>query len=164
MVKDIIEGKMLNADRIAALRCRDFSLALCHGNFDLVHPGHLAHFEFARSFGDRLVISVNDDVSCRASNKGPGRPLLNERERAYNLASLLQVDWVFICAASTPDTLMRQLEPEFYVKGIEYAPRNYGADIPETAIVESYGGKMIFGPEGYVHSSRKLTGAYVAEA
>lgn len=157
-----IQQKMFSDIDLHRLWPRDWTIALCHGNFDLVHPGHLAHFEFARSFADTLIVSVNDDVSCRASNKGPGRPLLNEAERAYNLASLHQVDWVYICPAPTPDNLISVIRPNVYVKGAEYAPELYGGPLPEQPALEAVGCSLVFGPKGYIHSSRRLTADFEA--
>ena len=30
---------------------------MCHGTFDLVHPGHIRHLLYAKSKGDRLIVS-----------------------------------------------------------------------------------------------------------
>ena len=42
----------------------------CHGVFDLLHIGHIKHFEEARSLGDCLVVTITPDGYV---NKGPNR-------------------------------------------------------------------------------------------
>ena len=65
----------------------------CHGVFDLLHPGHMQHLQAAREHGDRLVVTITPD---RYVNKGPGRPVFNQRIRAETLAQLSSVDYVAI--------------------------------------------------------------------
>jgi len=157
-----IKNKIITLETAGFLLEHHETLALCHGNFDLIHPGHLEHFEFARSYADRLVVSVNDDQSCKTSKKGPERPSINEEARVYHLASLMQVDYVYLCREPIPVAFIRRFRPEFYVKGIEYAPASYGGSIPEADLVRAYGGQLVFGPEHRTYSSRALTRFYDA--
>ena len=53
-------------------------IVLCHGVFDLLHFGHLNHFEKAKSHGDILVVSITPD---KFVNKGPSRPTFEESVR-----------------------------------------------------------------------------------
>ncbi|KKN49255.1 hypothetical protein LCGC14_0644510, partial [marine sediment metagenome] len=53
-------------------------VALCHGCFDLMHPGHIKYFQAARNMGEALVVSLSPD---RFVDKGPGRPAFNETLR-----------------------------------------------------------------------------------
>ena len=50
----------------------------CHGVFDLLHPGHIKHFEVAKKKGDILIVTVTQDEHV---NKGPGRPIFSDGMR-----------------------------------------------------------------------------------
>src|SRR5206468_11327577 len=89
----------------------------CHGCFDIVHPGHISHLQFARSLGDLLVVSVSSDSNV---NKGLNRPLIPDDLRAGSLAALECVDWVYLNPQPTAVELIEQLKPDVYVKGREY--------------------------------------------
>jgi cytidyltransferase-like protein len=92
----------------------------CHGVFDLVHPGHIRHFEAAKRQGDVLVVTVTKDEYV---NKGPGRPVFNHRLRAESVASLQVVDYVAINDWATAAPTIRKLRPHYFAKGSEYADR-----------------------------------------
>ena len=53
-------------------------IVLCHGVFDVLHIGHLKHFKEAKEYGDILIVSITPN---KFVNKGPGRPIFNERNR-----------------------------------------------------------------------------------
>ena len=72
-------------DICRTLRAEGKRIVQCHGVFDLMHPGHVRHFEAARAQGDVLVVTVTPD---RFVNKGPGRPVFNERLRSESVAAL----------------------------------------------------------------------------
>ena len=40
--------------KIQSLKLRNKKIVLCHGVFDLLHIGHIKHFEEAKNFGDTL--------------------------------------------------------------------------------------------------------------
>src|SRR3954447_13390293 len=65
----------------------------CHGCFDIVHPGHIHHLQYARSLGDLLIVSVSSDSQV---NKGVDRPLIPDDLRASSLAALECVDAVYL--------------------------------------------------------------------
>jgi cytidyltransferase-like protein len=92
----------------------------CHGVFDLVHPGHIRHFEAAKRKGDVLVVTVTKDEYV---NKGPGRPVFNHRLRAESVAALQVVDYVAINEWPTAAPTIRKLRPNFFAKGSEYTDR-----------------------------------------
>lgn len=112
-----------------------------NGCFDLLHPGHIASLQEAKKLGDKLVVGVNSDRSVRV-NKGPQRPILNERERATMLAALRFVDAVHIFDEANPAAVLRELQPEVHCKGADYA----GKPIPEAAVIEAYGGRVQYLP------------------
>jgi rfaE bifunctional protein nucleotidyltransferase chain/domain len=113
-------------------------LVLANGCFDILHPGHVVLLEAARLQGDVLVVALNSDRSVRGL-KGPGRPLLPERDRAEVLLALEAVDRVVVYDEPTPLDVIRRLRPDVLVKG---------ADWPEGAIVgraevEASGGRVV---------------------
>jgi len=93
-------------------------VALCHGVFDLLHPGHLRHLARARQLADILVVSITADAFVA---KGPGRPAFPDDLRAEALAALRVVDHVVITRDATALPTIAALEPDVYVKGSDYA-------------------------------------------
>ena len=65
-------------------------VVMCHGTFDLVHPGHLRHLAYAKSKGSILVVSITTDEHVTKANM---RPYVPEELRALNLAALELVDF-----------------------------------------------------------------------
>lgn len=92
-------------------------IVLCHGCFDLMHPGHIKHFQAAKKMGDILVVTVTPDICV---DKGPGRPVFNQNLRADSIAALECVDYAAINKWATAEELLRLLEPDIYVKGQEF--------------------------------------------
>ena len=92
-------------------------IVLCHGVFDLLHIGHIKHFEAAKSFGDILVVSVTPD---KYVNKGPLRPAFNEKLRLEALAALNVIDCVVLNSTPTAVNVIQRLRPNIYCKGLEY--------------------------------------------
>ena len=112
-------------------------IVFTNGCFDLLHPGHVHLLNQAKTLGDRLIVAINSDDSVRRL-KGPGRPILSERDRASLVASLDCVDLVIIFESDTPDDLLSCIRPHSLVKGSDYKQEQ----IMGRAIVESYGGEV----------------------
>ena len=113
-------------------------VAFTNGVFDLLHPGHVRYLQQARALGDVLVVGINTDRSVRA-NKGPGRPITPEAERAEILAALECVDGVTLFDEETPHGLIVDVQPDVLVKGADWAhDAIVGRDI-----VEARGGKVV---------------------
>lgn len=108
------------ADIVQRLKDNGKCVVQCHGVFDLVHPGHVRHFEAAKSKGDVLIVTITKDEYV---NKGPGRPVFNHRLRAESVASLQVVDYVAINEWPTAAPTIQKLRPNFYAKGSEYVNR-----------------------------------------
>lgn len=129
-------------------------VVMCHGTFDIVHPGHIRHMLYAREKGDVLVVSVTCDEHILKANY---RPHVPEDLRAMNLAALEMVDHVVIDRNATPIENIRLIQPDFFVKGYEYGS---GPLPPKTQeekdSVESYGGEIIFTPGDVVFSSSAI--------
>ena len=123
---------------IEAQRRLGRSIVFTNGVFDLLHPGHVRYLQAARALGDVLVVGVNSDRSVRA-NKGPGRPVIPEDERAEVVSSLVCVDAVAIFDDDTPAAIIARLQPDVLVKGADWA-----ADaIVGRDTVEARGGRVV---------------------
>src|SRR3954451_21152118 len=72
---------------------------MCHGTFDLVHPGHIRHLIYAKSKADILIASLTSDVHIQKANF---RQFVPQDLRAMNLAVLEVVDYVVIDENATP--------------------------------------------------------------
>lgn len=127
---------------------------LCHGVFDVVHPGHLRHLSYAKSKADLLIVSVTAD---RHIKKGIYRPHVPEDLRALNLAVLEMVDYVIIDDSATPLENIGRIKPDFFAKGFEYSATKLPvATTEESNAVSKYGGKIVFTPGDLVLSSSRL--------
>jgi D-beta-D-heptose 7-phosphate kinase / D-beta-D-heptose 1-phosphate adenosyltransferase len=114
--------------RLADARHRGRTIVFTNGCFDLFHAGHLVSLLGAKRHGDLLVVGLNSDASVRGL-KGDGRPVNGQEDRASVLAGLACVDIVVIFDESTPEELIRQLEPDVLAKGGDYTPDQVaGAD------------------------------------
>ena len=132
----------------------------CHGVFDLLHIGHIRHFEQARTMGDVLVVTVTPD---RYVDKGPNRPTFTETLRAEAIASLNCVDYVAINQWPTAKETLRHLRPHIYAKGLEY--KNTASDMTgkiseEEQVVGEIGASLAF-TEDIVFSSTNLINRYL---
>ena len=105
------------ADKVAQLKAKGRKVVMCHGVFDLMHIGHIRHFEQARSLGDVLVVSVTPD---KFVNKGTHRPAFPEALRTEAIAALGVVDYVTINKWPTAVETIRMLRPDIFCKGGEF--------------------------------------------
>ncbi len=149
--------KVKTVDELCPLigpRPRRKKVIMCHGTFDVVHPGHVRHLIYAKSKGDILVVSVTADEHI---TKGNVRPYVPEDLRAINLAAFEMVDYVIIDRDPTPLNNLRRIQPDYYAKGYEYVAGGLNPKTrDEVEVLESYGGEMIFTPGDIVYSSSHL--------
>lgn len=117
-------------------------LVFTNGCFDLLHAGHVRYLNIAKSLGKTLIVGLNSDESVRAIKPPqpglPPRPLIPEKQRAEVLAALKAVDGVIIFPQTTASQLIKNLQPDIYVKGGDYQI----AELPEAPYVEAYGGHI----------------------
>jgi len=133
---------------------RKKKIILCHGVFDVVHPGHVRHLVYAKSKAEILITSITAD---RHIKKGTYRPHIPEGLRALNLAAFEMVDYVIIDDHETPLETLAELKPDFFAKGFEYTSTGLPlATQQEMNIVGGYGGQMLFTPGDVVYSSTKF--------
>lgn len=142
------QDKIVTLEEVSAivqqLRGAGKSAVHAHGTFDLLHLGHVRHFQAARELGDVLVVTLTAD---RFVNKGPGRPVFSDAARAEMLASLEYVDWVAINYAPDAVDAINQIRPSIYVKGQDYQEPEgdvTGKIIFERRAVEAHGGRIHF--------------------
>ncbi|MCH9614514.1 MAG: Bifunctional protein HldE [Chlamydiia bacterium] len=157
------EAKALYTDKIKTVdellvelegERKNKKVIMCHGVFDIVHPGHLRHLLFAKSKGDILVVSITADKHI---TKGAIRPHVPQDLRSVNLAAFQMVDYVIVDHEAEPYENIKKIKPDYFAKGYEYVD---GAKTAKTGkekeIVESYGGEIIFTPGDVVYSSSKF--------
>ena len=136
--------------KIAQWKISGKTLAFTNGCFDILHAGHIASLSEAASHADYLIVGLNADSSIK-NLKGEGRPVNDENSRALLLASLSVVDAVVIFSEPTPLDLIRQVQPDFLVKGGDYKVE----EIVGAEDVIARGGKVIINPivEGFSTTS-----------
>ena len=124
----VVEPESL-VDVVAEARSRGNRIVFTNGCFDILHAGHVAYLEEAKSLGDYLVVGVNDDDSVRRL-KGEQRPIVGLEDRMAVLAGLAAVDWVVPFAEDTPQLLIEALLPDVLVKGGDWKPDQIvGSDV-----------------------------------
>jgi rfaE bifunctional protein kinase chain/domain len=133
---------------------RDRKVILCHGTFDLVHPGHIRHLIYAKSKAQILVASLTADTHIEKANN---RPFVPENLRAMNLAALEVVDYVVIDPNAKPLANLQIIQPDYFAKGYEYGQGGiHPKTLEEKDIVEGYGGELLFTPGDIVYSSSAI--------
>lgn len=134
---------------------RDKKVIMCHGVFDVVHPGHVRHLLYAKSKAPFLIASLTADQHI---NKGEYRPHVPQDLRAINLAAFELVDFVIIDENPTPLENLQIIKPDIYAKGYEYTATSKISEKTEQEIevISSYGGEIVFTPGDIVYSSSNL--------
>ncbi|MHB8883209.1 MAG: adenylyltransferase/cytidyltransferase family protein [Thermodesulfovibrionales bacterium] len=147
------------AETLRSLKAEGRKVVLCHGCFDLMHPGHIRHFQAAKAMGDILVVTLTPDEYV---DKGPGRPVFNQVLRAESIAALECVDFVAVNGWPTAEETLRLLRPDYYVKGQEFEKLEdrTGKIRKEYSVVKEIGAEMRFTHE-IVFSSTRLLKAYL---
>jgi rfaE bifunctional protein nucleotidyltransferase chain/domain len=136
---------------VERLRADGTRIVFTNGVYDLLHPGHVRYLQAARAQGDALIVGVNSDRSARV-NKGAGRPINRESERAEVVAALEAVDAAVIFDEETPHAIISRLQPDLLVKGADWpADQIVGRDV-----VESRGGRVVRVPVEAGYSSTAL--------
>jgi rfaE bifunctional protein nucleotidyltransferase chain/domain len=145
--------KILKLEELSHLldkeRLKHKRIVLCHGVFDLLHPGHIRHFAEASQQGDLLVVTLTKDQHV---NKGPGRPAFTEQLRAESIAALGDVDYVAINETPTAVEAIRALKPDVYVKGQDYEERS--GDLTQGIYAEE---KAVTDNGGTIHFTHDIT-------
>jgi rfaE bifunctional protein nucleotidyltransferase chain/domain len=123
-----------------------------NGVFDVLHRGHVVYLAQARALGASLIVALNTDASVRRLGKGDDRPLNNEADRAIVMASQQAVSAVTWFDEDTPVDVIAEIRPDILVKGGDYDM----ALLPETALVQSWGGRALALPFVAGYSTTRL--------
>lgn len=124
------------------------------GCFDLLHAGHVRTLSAARDLGDCLIVCLNSDESVHRI-KGEQRPIVSQQDRAELLLALECVDAVMIFGEDTPEACLDLLRPAVWVKGGDYQ----ASQLPESDLVESWGGRCVTVPFHQARSTSLLADA-----
>ena len=152
-----INKKILSIDnlliKLKSLRKKK-KIALCHGTFDIVHPGHIRHLTYAKLKSDILIASVTSDKYVTKKKEGAYVP---DSLRSLNLASLEIVDFVVIDNNLEPLNILSKIKPDYFVKGFEYSKNNiHPKTKDEIKVLKNFKGKMLFSPGDIIYSSTKI--------
>ena len=117
-------------------------IVFTNGCFDILHLGHVKYLQKARALGDKLIVGLNSNESV-SRLKGSSRPINDQYDRAYLLASLEVVDYVVIFEDDTPYELIKTIQPDILVKGADYKGKEViGSDIAkEVKLIDFVDGK-----------------------
>lgn len=134
-----------------ACRARGGVVVTTNGCFDILHRGHVEYLQAARQLGDLLIVGLNSDASVKKL-KGPSRPLNDQNARAVVVGALKSVDAVIVFDEDTPVKWLQEVKPHIHVKGGDWDPQK----MPETAVLESWGAKVVVVPYVDGYSTTKL--------
>jgi rfaE bifunctional protein nucleotidyltransferase chain/domain len=148
--QNVLDRKRL-IEVVAVARRNGARIVFANGCFDVLHVGHIRYLEGARQLGDVLIVGVNSDRQV-AIQKGSGRPIMPEAERAELLASLESVSYVTIFDEPTVEELLLALKPDVHAKGTDYTVDT----VPEREVVRSYGGQVAIVGDPKDHSTSQI--------
>ena len=129
-------------------------IGLCHGVFDVLHYGHIKHFEVAKKKCDYLFVSI---TSSQFIKKGPNRPINNDNERLFFLQNLKLIDHAFVAKGESGVDSINLIKPNFYFKGNDYKKNSSDKTkkiIYEIKAVKKNKGKIIYTNEKQMSSSK----------
>lgn len=153
----MIYKKIKKAREISRLAKKNKSegkkIVLATGCFDILHSGHIFLLREARKLGDVLIVGANSDLSIKKI-KGPKRPIVREKMRLLNLASLVPVDYVTTFKETNPAHLAFIIKPNFLVKGGDWS----GKKLPEEKVLKRFGGKIVCIPIKIATSTTAIIG------
>jgi len=148
--QNVLDRKHL-IEVVSIARRNGARIVFANGCFDVLHVGHIRYLEGARQLGDILIVGVNSDYQV-AIQKGSGRPIMPEAERAELLASLESVSYVTIFDEPTVEELLLALKPDVHAKGTDYTVDT----VPEREVVRSYGGQVAIVGDPKDHSTSQI--------
>lgn len=135
--KDLSELPALIKD----LKKKGKRLVLTNGCFDLLHAGHIMLFSASKQKGDILIVAIDDDESVKAL-KGPGRPVINAKERVRIISALDAVDYVVVFSSRELIRLIEIIQPDILTKGSNYTTTQvFGREH-----IEALGGQVVLIP------------------
>lgn len=130
------------------------TIGLCHGVFDLLHYGHLKHFEAAKKHCDYLFVSI---TSSEFIKKGPNRPIHDNDQRLFFLKNLKVIDYAFVAKGESGVNSINLIKPNFYFKGNDYKDHSLDKTnkiLEEIKVLKKNKGKIIYTNEMQMSSSK----------
>lgn len=153
-------NKILNLDQLKSkvdqIKKAKKTIVHCHGVFDLLHIGHVKHFESAKKLGDYLIITLTSD---KYVNKGPSRPIFNQELRSEFISSLSCVDAVCISDSQTSEKVIKIIKPNLYFKGPDYKVNKNDKTkniYKEINLVKKFKGKIKYSKDEVFSSSQLI--------
>lgn len=128
---------------IGNLKKEGKTVGLCCGGYDLLHAGHIMHFNSAKKLCDVLVAAVTCDKFVN-KRKGPYRPIFNEEQRAYMVSNIKAVDFTVISPYKTAVELIKIFKPDYYIKGPDYINKDTPGIAVEREAMRSIGGEILY--------------------
>ena len=162
------QAKIISFDKIPEVVRKEKELGnkivQCHGTFDLIHPGHVIHFEESKGMGDKLIVTVTGE---KFVNKGPGRPYFNDDLRLKSLTALESVDYVVIVPFPAAVEAIKAVTPDIYCKGKEY--ENTQSDVTgnmtdDVNAVNAVGGELHYVGSVVFSSTKLLHGNFTTQS
>jgi len=99
---------------------KEAKVIFTNGCFDILHRGHIELFQYARTLGDKLIVSIDSDTKVQC-DKGPNRPINNFEERKFILESIEWVDEVHIFHNTVGlELLVKNINPDIMVVGSDW--------------------------------------------
>jgi cytidyltransferase-like protein len=142
-----------NRSEIEQIRLKGLKIGLCHGDFNLMHPGHIEQFEYAKSIVDILIVSVTHDEIVNQSISGP-LFALNDRLRFLKNFSL--IDYIVVSQTKTSVDIIKVIRPDFFFKGPEslnFTTEHITNSSKEEREINLLGGKVVYTQGFQVDSS-----------
>jgi len=136
---------------VQELRKKGKRIVLTNGCFDLLHAGHVMLFSASKQLGDVLIVATDDDDSVRTL-KGPGRPVIQARERVRILCDMDSVDYVVVFSSDRLEDLIRTIQPDVLTKGSNYDSE----EVAGRQLVEEFGGRIALIPISEDISSTRI--------
>lgn len=153
-------AKLISIDEIRIIR-KNFKgkkIGLCHGAFDVLHNGHLNHFEESSRQVDILVVSVTAD---RFIFKGPYQPYNNETNRTKFLLHINSIDYVYLDNNLTAEKIINELKPDLYFKGKDYLEKDITGNLKKELNSLTLNKGKIFITKSPLLSSSKIINNYI---
>lgn len=123
------------------------SIVLCHGHYNIIHPGHLRFIHHAKSLGNKLIVAVYGD--CYFSGAELKR-IYPQLVRAQGLSALHMVDYVLILDSITLLDALALIRPAIFVMGKDYEQERNGEEAEASQFANSCGIKVVY-HSGEIH-------------
>jgi rfaE bifunctional protein nucleotidyltransferase chain/domain len=144
-IEEYTSKKIVSLDEIkkivSSLKEEGKKVGMCHGGFDLLHPGHVKHFESAKALCDVLVVSITSQKFV-SKRKGSGRPIYSDELRSYITAGIEFVDYVVITDFQLGVDVIHAIKPSYYIKGPDFINKTTPGINSERQAIKDVGGEI----------------------